>query len=210
VRSSILGADRKSSMTFAKQHGQCDDYLRESSVPYVIIRPNYFQQNVTEQAIPPIGPDGKMYVPAGKSRISMSDTRDVASVAYRALTARGHAGHVYEVTGPAALSHQEVAELVSQVMGRQIRYVSPPLEVFRKTLAGYGLDAWMVAGLSELYEDYQRSGADGYAAQVTETVREVTGKMPRSLAGLLAEWSATSVPVNKTVIKQPVGSKGRA
>lgn len=190
VRSSILGADPSSPMTFARHHGESDEHLRRSGVPFVIVRPNYFQQNVTEQNAPSIGPDGVLAVPAGEARLSMTDTRDAATVAAVALTEEGHAGRVYDVTGPEALSHHEVAARLGAALGRQVTYVSPPLDVFRQTLAGYGVNAWMVARLAEMYQDYQRSGSAGYAAQVTDVVQRVTGQPARSLDRLLAEWQA--------------------
>jgi uncharacterized protein YbjT (DUF2867 family) len=92
-------------MTFVLQHGESDKHLRRSGVPYVIVRPHYFQQNVTEQNALSVGEDGVLAVPAGEARLSMTDTRDAATVAVAALTEEGHAGSVYDVTGPHALSH---------------------------------------------------------------------------------------------------------
>ena len=50
-----------------------------------------------------------------------------------------------------------------------------------------GLDGWFVNALVGLYQDYRRSGSDGYAAQVTSTVRRLTGRPARSLENLLGE-----------------------
>ena len=55
------------------------------------------------------------------------------------------------------------------------------------SLLGLGMDEWFVAALIGLYEDYRRSGTDGYAAQVTDTVERITGEPARSLDRLLAE-----------------------
>lgn len=52
------------------------------------------------------------------------------------------------------------------------------------------MDRWLAVGLVELYQDYKRSGVDGYAAQVTDTVERVTGRPARSLDDLLAEAPA--------------------
>lgn len=191
VRSSILGASPTSTMTFARQHGRIDEHLVGSGVPHAILRPNYFAQNVTTVNAPSIGPDGRLFVPVGNARLSMTDTRDVAAVAAAILTGEGHAGRVYDVTGPEPLSHHDVADRLGAAMGRPVEYVDVPLETFRKTMLGYGLQRWLVDGLVSMFEDYQRSGADGYAAQVTDTVERVTGRPARTLDGLLAEWRAS-------------------
>jgi hypothetical protein len=57
----------------------------------------------------------------------------------------------------------------------------------RSTLLGFGMNSWLVGALVDLFEDYRRSGSDGYAAQVTDSVQALTGRMPRSLDRLLAE-----------------------
>ena len=187
VRSSILGAGARSDAEFIDSHSQIDAYLQATDLPHVILRPNLFLQNVPESNIPAIGPDGAMYVNAGDARISMVDTRDVAAVAAVVLTEPGHAGEVHDVTGPEALSYADVAVALSTALGRDVHYVDVPDEAVASALAGYGLDQWFIGALIGLYQDYRRSGPDGYAAQVTDTVRQVTRREPRTLADLLAE-----------------------
>lgn len=186
VRSSILGAGGPTDAEFIASHAQIDAYLASSGVPHVILRPNLFLQNVPESNIPAIGPDGNLYLDAGDARISMVDTRDVAAVAAVVLTEPGHASQTYDVTGPEALSYTDVAAALTQSLAREVRYVDVPDDAVRQALAGYGLDAWLIEALIGLYQDYRRSGVDGYAARVTDTVQRLTGRAPRTLAGLLS------------------------
>jgi uncharacterized protein YbjT (DUF2867 family) len=187
VRSSILGAGSRSEADFIDLHVEIDAYLESSGLPHVILRPNLFLQNVPESNIPAIGLDGNLYVDAGEARISMVDTRDVAAVAAVVLTEPGHAGQAYDVTGPEALSYTDVAAALTRSLGREVRYVDAPDDAVRQALAGYGLDPWFVEALIGLYQDYRRSSVDGYAAEVTDTVQRLTGRAPRTLAGLLSE-----------------------
>ena len=187
VRSSIIGADRDSPAEFVNAHTACDRYLEASELPHVILRPNLFLQNIPESTIPFIDPSGTFYVDAGEARISMVDTRDVAAVAAVVLTEPGHVGAHYDVTGPEALSYGDVAAKLTGALGRQVSYVDAPDEAVRGALVGAGLDAWFVDALVGLYQDYRRSGTDGYAAQVTGTVERLTGRRPRSLDDLLGE-----------------------
>jgi uncharacterized protein YbjT (DUF2867 family) len=185
VRSSILGSDPGSQATFVRDHGACDAHLGASGLPHVIVRPNLFQQNVPESTIPSIGADGTFYANAGDARMSMVDTRDVAAVAATALTEPGHAGNAYDVTGPEALSYEDVARVLSNALGKTITYVAAPDDAVRESLRGFGLGDWMVEGLVDLYQEYRRSGTDGYAAQVTDTVQRLTGRPPRTLVDLV-------------------------
>jgi uncharacterized protein YbjT (DUF2867 family) len=187
VRSSILGADRDSPAEFISAHTASDRYLEDSGLPHVIVRPNLFLQNIPESTIPAIDAAGHFYADAGEARISMVDTRDVAAVAAVALTQPGHEGAHYDVTGPEALSYTDVAARLTRVMGRQITYVDAPDEAVREALLGAGLNEWFASALIGLYQDYRRSGTDGYASRVTDTVTRLTGRAPHTLDELLAE-----------------------
>jgi uncharacterized protein YbjT (DUF2867 family) len=195
VRSSLLGADPDSGCTFRRHHGEADAYLTASGVPYTILRPNYYMQNVPENIVPSIQPDGGFRGSAGAARLSMVDTRDVAAVAGRVLTEDGHLGAVYPLVGPQALSHPDVADALTARLGRPVRYVDVPLDETRATMAGFGLDPWLVNAVVELYADYRRSGPDGYAASRDDALATLLGRAPRTLDDLLAErFPAGSVP----------------
>ena len=191
VRSSIFGADRESTAEFISAHTACDRYLEDSGLPHVIVRPNLFLQNIPGSTIPSIDASGTFYINAGDARISMADTRDVAAVAAVALTEPGHAGAAYDITGPEALSYADVAAKLTSVMGRRITYIGAPDDAVRQALLGAGLNEWFANALVGLYQDYRRSGTDGYAAQVTGTVRQLTGRPARSLDDLLGEIAPT-------------------
>ncbi len=187
VRSSILGADPGSGATFVRDHGACDAYLKDSGVPHAIVRPNLFQQNVPENTGPSIDGDGNFYANAGDARISMVDTRDVAAVAATLLTQGGHDGETYEVTGPEALSYHDVAAKLAAANGRAVTYVDAPDDTVRSALLEFGVRDWLAGALVDLYQDYRRSGTDGYAAQVSDAVGRLTGRPARSLDQLLSE-----------------------
>jgi uncharacterized protein YbjT (DUF2867 family) len=187
VRSSILGADRDSPAEFVSAHTESDRYLEQSGLDHVILRPNMFSQNIPESTIPAIGDDGLLYADAGDARLSMVDTRDIAAVADVVLSENRHAGARYDITGPEALSYHDVAAKLSSALGREITYVDAPDDAVRSALLGFGLDAWFADALVGLFQEYRRSGTDGYASVVTDTVERVTGRPPRSLDDLLAE-----------------------
>ena len=187
VRSSILGADPDSAATFVRDHGISDAALRDSGLPHAVVRPNMFMENVPESYVPSIDENGNFYANAGQARLSMVDTRDVAAVAAALLTESGHQEGSYDVTGPEALSLQDVAGKLSSRLARQINFVDVPDDAVRQTLLGFGVGEWMAGGLVDLFQEYKRSGPDGYAAAVTDTVQRVTGRAPRSLDLMLEE-----------------------
>ena len=187
VRSSILGADPNSAATFVRDHGISDAALRDSGLPHAIVRPNMFMENVPENYVPSIDENGNFYANAGRARLSMVDTRDVAEVAAALLTESGHQEGIYNVTGPEALSYKDVAGKLSRRLGRRINFVDVPDDAVRQSLLGFGIGEWMAGGLVDLFQEYKRSGTDGYAAALTDTVQGVTGRAPRSLDMMLEE-----------------------
>ena len=147
------------------------------------MRPNLFLQNVPESTIPSIDGAGSFYADAGEARISMVDTRDVAAVAAVALTEPGHSGAHYDVTGPEA-APPDVAAKLSRVPSL---WMYPTTRCGTRCWASASTDRWFANALVGLYQDYRRSGIDGYAAQVTGTVARLTGRPARSLDDLLGE-----------------------
>ena len=84
--------------------------------------------------------------------------RDIASAAAAALVEKGHDGQIYNLTAPQGLSHREMAEKLSQTLGRRIDFVEVPPDAMRKTLIDVGLPVWQADGLIEDYAHYSRGG----------------------------------------------------
>ncbi len=178
----MLGVDEASPCRLIRTHARVEEVIKASELPYTFVRPNSFMQNLRSYA-GSIAAEDAFYVPAADARISHVDARDVAAVATRALTEDGHAGKAYEVTGPEALTCDEVAGLFSARLGRTIRYVSVPDEGARQGMVAAGLPEWYADGLVELYQLYRRQEG----AVVTDAVERVTGQQPRTVDAYLAE-----------------------
>ena len=177
VKLSAIGADASAARGGIQMwHGRSEDELKASGVAYTMLQPNVFMQNLLGSART-VAEQGGIYQPLGGARVAFVDARDVAAVAVRALTEGGHEGKTYVLTGPEALTYYEVAERLSEVVGREVRYVPVSPEQFREGALGQGLPAWLVDMLERLNEML----AAGEAARVTAAVREVTGTEPRPL-----------------------------
>ncbi|HEY0377278.1 MAG TPA: SDR family oxidoreductase [Pyrinomonadaceae bacterium] len=164
-------------LALGRVHRATEEEIEHSGMAYTHLRPNGFMQNSFMFA-PAIKSQGAFYAPYGDARVSYVDARDVASVAFHALTEDGHEGKAYEITGPQALSYHDQARELSSVLGREVRYVEVPIEGARGTMVGAGMNAWTVDALIELFNFYKDGGAD----QVRDTVREVTGRDPITFA----------------------------
>jgi len=173
VKLSQLGADERAEGRFQRYHGAVESYIRRCGVPFTFLRPNLFMQALLNYR-PTISSRGAFYALAGNGKVSVIDVRDIAAAASRVLTEPGHEGKTYELTGPEALTHTEMAEQLSRALGKQIEYVDVAPDTMRETLLSFGLPPWQVEGVVEDYEPYRR----GDAARVTPTVRDLTKDEP--------------------------------
>ena len=180
---SQLAADQQSPVRFLRYHGAVEAALRNSTVGWTFVRPNLILQAYIPFA--PIIAQGALQAPIGDSAVSVVDARDIAAVAAAALTQDGHVGKTYTVTGPAAVTHTEIATELGDAVGRTVRFESIPPEAFLATLTEVGMPAWQAEGLVEDYAHYDR----GEASAVSPDVAQVTGTSPRSLRDFAHDYS---------------------
>jgi len=182
VKFSGLGADPESPVEILRQHGQSDAALVGSGLPWTILRPNSFHQNILWSA-GTIREQGAFYLPLGQARQSLVDVRDIADIAVKALTATGHEGQIYEITGPESLGGDDVAEALAAAAGRPVRYVPVPLQAALDGLLASGMPEWNARAVAELYGHF----ATGAASGVTDTVERLLGRPPIPFARFAAD-----------------------
>jgi uncharacterized protein YbjT (DUF2867 family) len=173
VKLSALGAALDSPVPFLRQHAEGRKKLEASGIPFTELQPNSFMQNVLVAA-PMISAEGVLYQPAADARISHIDARDIAAVAVKALTEAGHEGKIYPITGPEALSFEEVVAKLSAVLGKRVRYVNVSPADYKQGLLQYGVSEWQAEAVLTLYAWYR----EGKGALVTNVLAEVIGKAP--------------------------------
>ena len=183
VLNSALGAGDYPK-SFPSWHRKVEDKLKASGINHTILRPNGFMQNILAYFAPTIRAQGAFYQSTGTAKISHIDVHDVAAVAAKALfSPSDHSNQTYELNGPEALSHADIAERISKVAGRKIQYVDIPIESQRKSLLDLGMAEWQVGALLELQEYY----AAGKCAATNNLVARLLGRAPITLDSFLAE-----------------------
>ena len=175
LRMSLLVSNPDSPLVIAKWHGEADQSVANSGIPYTIIRPAPFMQVVLGSARM-IASDDMFSGAQGDGKVGVIDTRDIGNVAATVLTSDGHEGKTYPLTGPEALSMGELAEKLSAVLGKEVKYVNVSQEKAKGDLMAMGMPDWMADGWVAI----AMMISTGAANMVTPIVREVTGKEPRS------------------------------
>lgn len=200
VRLSAMGANPAASSALLRNHGRCEAMLEESGLPWTILRPTIFMQNLVAYMGPSLAKESTIYAPAGEARLPWVDTRDIAAIAGTVLTSTGHEGRVYDITGPESLTYGQVAERLSAQLGRQISFVNVPDGAAHHAMVGMGMSPWMADGMLSLYHLFK---ANGSTAMVLETVERITGHAPRTLAAYLKEnASAFKSPQHAEVLRR--------
>src|SRR5262249_17304915 len=185
VKLSQFAADEASPVRFLRYHGVVERWMRALRLVYTFLRPNvFFQGLLAFRAM--IANGGRFFAPIGEERVSAVDVRDIALVAAIALTEPGHVGKTYTITGPAAVSHPEIAHAIAEAIGRQVTFVDVTPTDFSDALRKLGLPSWQVDGLVEDYPHYSR----GEAAEVHTTVHEVTGAEPGDATAFARDYAS--------------------
>ena len=164
-------------------HRRVEEELERSGLGWTHVRPNAFMQTLLGYLPSLVGADGTFRLPAGDGRVGWVDARDIAAVAFRALTEDGHEGKAYAVTGPEALTMGDVAQRLSAASGRPLRYEDVPPRSARERLVGSGLPGPFADFLTGFY-GLVREGAH---ATVTDDVERVTGRRPRRFGDFARE-----------------------
>ena len=155
--------------------------VKGSGVEWTILRPTWFMQNFDEDIFAEPVRHGELAVPAGDGVHPFIDVVDIAEVAVVALTQPGHDGKTYDLSGPEALSFPEVLARISEVTGEPVRYVDIAPEEFTAALRGLGFSE-EVADLITMLIVLIRKGEE---AHVSDTVRRVLGREPRTFTDYL-------------------------
>jgi len=185
VKFSGMGAHARSASELLKLHAETDEILRSSGVPFTILQPNSFHQNMLSSA-DTIKAQGVFYWPLKNASQSTVDIRDISAVAAKVFTSSGHEGKTYVITGPEALTFQQAAEKLSSVLGRKIQYVDVPISAAADGMRNSGMPDWNVHAVSDLLAYF----ATGAAATVTDTVPRLLGRPATSFEQFVKDHRA--------------------
>jgi uncharacterized protein YbjT (DUF2867 family) len=180
---SQLHAAANSPVRFLRYHAVVEAAISSSGMAFTHLRPNLYMQGLLGFRSS-IAAKGQFFAPAGNASVSLIDVRDIAAVATAALTQTGHEEKIYDLTGPEALTHAEMACRFTTVLGKPVTFVDIPDGAMREALLGFGFPQWQADGLIEDYAHYRR----GEAAAVSSSVQDVTGRSPGSFAAFVGDY----------------------
>ncbi|MFJ4783611.1 NAD(P)H-binding protein [Streptomyces sp. NPDC088794] len=152
--------------------------VRESGLEWTISRPGWFAQNFSEGFFADAVLAGELRLPAGDGAASFVDADDIAAVVVAALTEDRHAGRIYELSGPRAVTLAEAVATISEATGREVRYVPLSVDAYVAELTRQGVPPADAEAFADIIEPL-REGRDAY---LSDGVQRALDRPPRTFA----------------------------
>lgn len=165
-------------------HHKIEKMIRQLKLPYTFIRPSFFMQNLNTTHQEDIQVNHDLFIPAGHSKTSFIDTRDIGEVASVCLTDPKYLNQELEITGPEALTYEEIAREMSAILGTTISYSQPSLLKFRRVMIERGISKDYVNVMVMLYLITQM----GNAKKVTTVLEKVLKRPPRTIQEYILDY----------------------
>ncbi|BBC39033.1 uncharacterized protein SGFS_103270 [Streptomyces graminofaciens] len=175
---SFFGAAPDAAFTLARDHFHTEEHIRASGLAYTFLRDNLYAEIVPEL----VGEDGVIRGPAGQGRAAFVSQDDIADAAVAVLAGPAdHSGIVYDLTGPESLTLDEAASILSERLGRTVRYLPETVEEAYASRASYGAPPWQLDAWVSTYTAI----AAGELDAVSDAVPRLTGRPAKSLADVV-------------------------
>jgi uncharacterized protein YbjT (DUF2867 family) len=189
VKLSAIGASPESPIALMREHHEVDEEVRKGPAGWTLLKPHLYMQNLL-RAANAVRHEGRLAAPMGPNRFPLVDTRDVGAVVAVVLRdPAAHAGKEYALTGPVAVSYEEVAKALTAIADRAVTYeaVAPP--EFEDRLRVAGMPEWRAYDLAHIASAY---GASEHI--VSPDLATLLGRRPRSLFEFLEDHRGAYSP----------------
>lgn len=167
---SLVGAERNKVVP----HAKVEQFLVASGVPYTLLRCGFFMQNLDTTHRADLVEHDDIFIPAGQGATSFIDARDIGAVAAVVLSEPGHENKAYILTGDEALTYGEVAEIMTEELGRPISYSDPSILAFARRMRRRGYPWGHIAVMEGIY----LTTRFGMADTITPDVSDLLGRPP--------------------------------
>lgn len=192
VKISTADANPASSIPWARDHARADQHLESSGLAWTRLQPASFMKNLLIEA--PAIRRGFLPQTSGHGATAWIDAPDIAAAA-RVLTdpssqgRSGGAGRSYLLTGTPATSYPQIAEMMSELLGRRVRYLHAPAPLMYLILRLSGSSNWEARGLIHQFVDVVRRGHDN-ARLTSNELADLIGRAPTSLPAFISRHRA--------------------
>jgi NAD(P)H dehydrogenase (quinone) len=179
--SSVTDADT-SPVSLAKVHNATEQAIRATGIPFTVLRNGMYTEYYVAPAFDAVE-RGVLATATGAGRLASAARPDLAEAAAVVLSTDGHENQVYELTGPTAWTHAELADLVAAKTGKPLPYKELSDTELADGLSAAGLPEFVV----ELLVDIQAKIREGVFATVRPDLAKLLGRTPQSVEDAVAQ-----------------------
>lgn len=158
----------------AEGHLKTEEWLKASGLTYTILKHGLYTDILPMFVGEQVLETGVIYQPAGDGKTAFALRTDMAEAGANVLTSEGHENKIYDITGAKTYSYQDIANIISEITGKQIVYVSPSVEEFTKTLTEVGVPAEYIG----LFAGFSRAIKEGEFDEVSSDLADLLGRTP--------------------------------
>lgn len=177
---SLLGVEKNPVVP----HRKIENMIKELGITYVFLRPSFFMQNLNSNHKEEIKERSELFIPAGKSKTSFIDTRDIAKAAAITLVEETYRNQSITLTGKYAIDYYKVADTMSKVLDRKIEYKNPSLLKFRQERIKRGTPKEFANVMMFLYLMTKL----GTAKSITDDLEKIIGTEPISFERYVIDY----------------------
>lgn len=166
----------------AKSHVDTENIIKASGITYTILKnnlyfdvlPMFFGEQVLANGI---------FLPAGDTKSAFALRNDMAEATANILTSQGHENKEYSLSNTEHTSIQEIAQGISEVVGKQINYVSPPQDVYMQTLTEAGVPTEYIG----IFAGFAEAIKQGEFLTEKTDLENILGRKPTTAKAFLKE-----------------------
>ena len=160
-----------------------EQHLIRTAPRWTIVRMNYYSESMAEEMAGSL--ERGVLAGLGSERVAYVSRDDVAAAVAGALVSEGHAGAIYNATGPAVITGEDRAALASELFGKPLAFMAIPVDQLRAGMAQMGLPEMIV----QVVVDIKTTFVDGYFDVLTTDVERLSGRQARSFKDVLATFA---------------------
>lgn len=170
-------------LVVAPEHKATEDLIVASGLPFTFLRNGWYTENYLP-AFAQARENGEIVAAAADGGVSSAERAELAEAAAVVVSTEGHENKAYDLVGPIAWTHADLAKVVGDVLGAPVTYRALEADIYRDVLLGAGLDEGTVGFVVGV----DRNVAAGELGLLSDDLADLIGRTPRSIAETVPTW----------------------
>ena len=165
----------------AKSHFQTEKWLKESGIDCTILKNNLYMDFIPVFVGEQVLETGVIYLPAENGKVSAVLRSELAEATVNVLIGSNHEGKIYDFSNTEAVSYHEIAQMISEITGKTVSYVSPTVDEYAETMSQYNVPSDIIG----LFSSFAIAQAQGELDLTSNELENLLGRKPTPIKEFL-------------------------